>query len=131
MVFVKNNKGFTLVELIAVIVILALLSTIAVVSVTRYKQRAIENEKVTLRQNVISTFGIYRIDNGTYVNTPVPIDNFNATFTFNGEKCETIDGDIKYVYESSNSKKEIYCVRLICNGEEIINDYLTNSLCND
>ncbi|MDD5980297.1 MAG: type II secretion system protein [bacterium] len=126
----KNKKGFTLVELIAVIVILALISTIAVVSVTRYKQRAIEDEKVTLRQNVISTFGIYRIDNGTYVNTPVPIDNFNATFTFNGERCETVDGNIKFIY-ADGSQKEIYCVRLVCNGEEVINDYLTNSLCND
>lgn len=122
----KNNKGFTLVELIAVIVLLALLSTIAVVSVNRYKTRSIENERISLRQSVISTFGIYRIDHGTDVDTLINISDLEGTFTFNGEKCETIGGNIKYVYESASSQKEIYCVRLICNNEEVINDYLTN-----
>ena len=125
----KNNKGFTIIELMVVVAILGLLSTIAVMAFSRYKESAIEKERTSLRQNVISTFGMYRIDNGTSVNEKVSISNFDATFTFNGERCN-VGGDIKFIYESATSKKEIYCVKMYCNGVEVINDYLTNNLCN-
>ena len=137
----KNNKGFTIVELMVVVAILGLLGTIAVISVTRYRDNAIEKEKISLRQNVISTFNMYRIDNGIGVDTEVEINSFDATFNFNGEKCNAIEGKIKAVEEGETtdkngnsiySKKEIYCVQMKCNNEEnyIIDDYSTNSLCN-
>ena len=107
----KINKGFTIVELMAAIVILGLLSTIAVMSITRYKKNAIENERTSLRQNIVATFGMYRIDNGTSVNEEVKIKKFNATFTFNGKKCENISDEsvIKFV-QASGTNKETYCV---------------------
>lgn len=122
----KNKKGFTIVELMAVIVLLGLLSTIAVMSITRYKQSAIEKEKVSLRQNIISSFGMYRIDKGTSVNEKVELNEFDASFSFNGERCNPVGGDIKFIYESATSKKEIYCVKMYCNGIEVINDYEPN-----
>jgi len=127
----KNNKGFTIVELMAVIVLLGLLSTIAVMSITRYKENAIESEKTSLRQNIVATFGMYRIDNGTSVDEEVKIKKFNATFTFNGKRCENISDDsvIKFVQESGTSK-EIYCVRMYCNGIKVIDDSETNNNCN-
>lgn len=123
----KNSKGFTLVELLAVIVILGLLSSVAVVSIVKNKNSAIEKEKIALRQNVISTYNIYRIDNGSTLNKEVEIKDFNAIFTFNGEKCETVSGTIKFVYESDVIKQEVYCVKMFCNGEFIIDDYSSNS----
>lgn len=143
----KNNKGFTLVELMVVVAILGLLSAIAVISVTRYRENATEKEKISLRQNVISTFGIYRIDNGIGIDTEVNINEFDAIFNFNGERCTDIVGTIKAIEEGivkdeycnivkdkngnpTISKREVYCVEMTCNGIKVINDYETNCYCN-
>ena len=126
----KNNKGFTIVELMVVIAILGLLGTIAAISFTRYKENAIEKEKVTLRQNIISSFGMYRIDNGIGVGDPeTDLILLDGIFNFNGKKCDGLSGTIKVVQESTTSKKEIYCVQMKCNNEEpfIIDDYSENS----
>jgi len=139
----KNNKGFTLVELMVVVAILGLLSAIAVISVTRYRENATEKEKVSLRQNVISTFGMFRIDNGIGIDTTVEISEFDAIFNFNGERCTEIDGTIKAIEEgmvettdekgnkvSIYSHREVYCVEMTCNGIKVIDDYSQeDSLC--
>ena len=50
-------------------------------------------EKISLRQNVISTFNMYRIDNGIGVDTEVDISKFvnlcprNAIFVFQKPKA--------------------------------------------
>ena len=48
----KNRKGFTLVELIAVIVVIAIISTIAIVSYTTITQRTKEKEYDALVEKV-------------------------------------------------------------------------------
>lgn len=139
----KNNKGFTIVELMVVVAILGLLSAIAVISVTRYRDNAVEKEKISLRQNVISTFNMYRIDYGIGVDTEVDISKFvsefDAIFNFNGERCTEVGGTIKAIEEgivkdkNGNpiySKREVYCVEMTCNGIKVIDDYSQeDSLC--
>ena len=143
----KNNKGFTIVELMVVVAILGLLSAIAVISVTRYRDNAVEKEKISLRQNVISTFNMYRIDYGIGVDTEVDISKFvsefDAIFNFNGERCTEVGGTIKAIEEgmvettdekgnkvSIYSHREVYCVEMTCNGIKVIDDYSQeDSLC--
>lgn len=55
-----KNKGFTIMELMAVIVILGILSTLVVVSVSKYRQTVKEKELVNLRSTIESAYDNYR-----------------------------------------------------------------------
>ena len=55
-----KNKGFTIMELMAVIVILGILSTLAVVSVSKYRQTVKEKELVNLHSTIESAYDKYR-----------------------------------------------------------------------
>lgn len=55
-----KNKGFTIMELMAVIVILGILSTLAVVGVTKYRQTVKEKELVNLHSTIESAYDKYR-----------------------------------------------------------------------
>ena len=48
----KNNKGFTLIEILAAVTILAIISTISVVAVTRY----VEKTKVKSYETMYKVF---------------------------------------------------------------------------
>ena len=55
-----KNKGFTIMELMAVIVILGILSTLAVVSVSKYRQTVKEKELVNLHSTIEAAYDKYR-----------------------------------------------------------------------
>lgn len=55
-----NKKGFTFVELLAVIVILSIITTLTVVSYRSYTKQAKEKELVALRETIESAFNNYR-----------------------------------------------------------------------
>ena len=129
----KNRKGFTLVELLAVIVIISILVGLVVSSVSRYKNKAEEKEKKILRQNIISIFNNYRmemLEEGKVIKPGVKykykISNMDsdAIINYNGKKCNfnTSDtSDIFYI-KKEPSNEEVYCILFTCNGEIIIDD---------
>lgn len=124
----KNRKGFTLVELLAVIVIISILVGLVVTSVSRYKNKAEEKEKQTLRQNIISIFNNYRIEmleEGKVIKQDVTYEISNmdsdAIINYNGKKCNFDTSHISYTKKES-SKEEVYCILFTCNGEIIIDD---------
>lgn len=124
----KNRKGFTLVELLAVIVIISILVGLVVTSVSRYKSKAEEKEKQTLRQNIISIFNNYRIEmleNGEIVKqkTDYEISNMDsdAIINYNGKKCK-FDGSKIFYTKKKPSNEEVYCILFTCNGVKIIDD---------
>lgn len=178
----KNKKGFTIVELITVLLILALLSSIAIVSVTRIRHQANTKEIESLKSSIIDAFNNYRIENGVSKNTTTSIDKlqFDKTLTYNNNQCTLDENDtIKYIVkgdylgyfendvnddnrlkygvcmtnpttekdENGNtkiknqcdrykdniiipSKTEGFCIKLVCNGVTVIDDYSdTSSLC--
>lgn len=127
----KNRKGFTLVELLAVIVIISILVGLVVSSVSRYKNKAEEKEKKILRQNIISIFNNYRIEmleEGKVIKQKVTYKisdmDSDAIINYNGKKCNfnTSDtSDIFYI-KKEPSNEEVYCILFTCNGEIIIDD---------
>ena len=127
----KNRIGFTLVELLAVIVIISILVGLVVSSVSRYKNKAEEKEKKILRQNIISIFNNYRIEmleEGKVIKQKVTYKisdmDSDAIINYNGKKCNfnTSDtSDIFYI-KKEPSNEEVYCILFTCNGEIIIDD---------
>ena len=124
----KNRKGFTLVELLAVIVIISILVGLVVTSVSRYKSKAEEKEKQTLRQNIISIFNNYRIEmleigEKKKKKTDYKISNMDsdAIINYNGKKCK-FDGSKIFYTKKKPSNEEVYCILFTCNGEIIIDD---------
>ena len=124
----KNRKGFTLVELLAVIVIISILVGLVVSSVSRYKNKAEEKEKKILRQNIISIFNNYRIEmleEGKVikqdVNYKISDMDSDAIINYNGKKCTFGNSYIFYTKKES-SNEEVYCILFTCNGEIIIDD---------
>lgn len=57
-----GNKGFSLVEILAVIVIIGILSSIGVVAYSRYKEKAINDNMDALVRSTISAFDEYLMD---------------------------------------------------------------------
>lgn len=63
----KNNKGFTMVEILAAIVIMGLLTTIAIVSVSSVINKAEKNHYKTQEKNMIMAAKSYSQDNRNFL----------------------------------------------------------------
>lgn len=72
-----NKRGFTLVELLAVIVIIGILSTVASVEVFRYRKVANEKEAINLKSTIEDCYNEYRKD--SIINGR----NYSKNLTFN------------------------------------------------
>lgn len=98
-----KNKGFTIMELMAVIVILGILSTLAVVGVTKYRQTVKEKELVNLHSTIESAYDKYRsntIMSGGSASKEIDFNNiedddiFNkyfSDFTYSGNRLTKSD----------------------------------------
>ena len=92
-----KNKGFTIVELMAVIVILGILSSMAMISVSRYRKDVRDTDLVELHQTIDAAYDKYRQDNlvkgASYQKnlTFEGMDNYTfntyfSEFTFDGKR---------------------------------------------
>ena len=92
-----KNKGFTIVELMAVIVIQGLLSSMAMISVSRYRKDVRDTDLVELHQTIDAAYDKYRQDNlvkgASYKENltfeRMDKDTFNtyfSEFTFDGKR---------------------------------------------
>jgi len=59
----NKNKGFTIIELIVVITIIAVLSTIVIGSVNQYQAKARDTRRIADIRQIQKAFELYRIDN--------------------------------------------------------------------
>ena len=94
-----KNKGFTIVELMAVIVILGILSSMAMISVSKYRKDVRDTDLVELHQTIDAAYDKYRQDNLikgasyktnlTFEDKDMNNDTFNtyfSEFTFDGKR---------------------------------------------
>lgn len=104
-----NNKGFTLVEMLAVVVILGILATIMVPTVTTVIKKNKSDNYENLKKSVISAVKMYISDN-------------RYDITLDNQVC---GGDVKYreiqkIGEETISESRIKIDKLV------INNYLTD-----
>lgn len=92
-----KNKGFTIVELMAVIVILGILSSMAMISVSRYRKDVRDTDLVELHQTIDAAYDKYRQDNlvkgASYKENltfkemdNVTFNTYFSEFTFDGKR---------------------------------------------
>jgi len=66
---VASGRGFTIVELLIVIVVIAVLAAITIISYNGIQTRAENNKTIDVIQSYAKAFRLYSIDNGNYPST--------------------------------------------------------------
>lgn len=74
----KVFKGFTLIELIAVVVIVGILAAIAYPQYQKTKERALGREARANMELILAALKIYRMQNGEYYPASGTIDDINT-----------------------------------------------------
>ena len=64
MVMVKSRSGFTIVELLIVIVVIAILAAITTITYSNIQKRARDSHRKSDLSTLAKAYGLYRIDNG-------------------------------------------------------------------
>ncbi|MDD2907239.1 MAG: leucine-rich repeat domain-containing protein [Candidatus Gracilibacteria bacterium] len=103
----KNNKAFTLVELIVVITILAILGTIAFINLQGYSTSARDGKRVSDINNIMKKIGI-ESSKGTSLSTLITTTKTNSGLTINGQVGSSIQGTANFLAlkEDGNSFKD-------------------------
>lgn len=121
-----NKKGFTFVELLAVIVILSIITTLTVVSYKHYAKQAREDELIALRGTVESAYNNYR-SKMLYTNGIV---NNEVTFRFLVENNYIPKNfnynDVKFSANDLSDSK----IKVVTKGEMLNETYLNGGSCN-
>lgn len=80
MKFSKEKSGFTIVELLIVVVVIGILAAITIVAFSGIQNRARDTRRIDDASTIRKALELYRIDNGTYpsaINSNMPV-NANA-----------------------------------------------------
>lgn len=99
----KQQKGFTIVELLIVIVVIAILAAIAIVSYSGIQQRARDTERKSDLANLAKVISVYKVDNGSYA---------EGTCGYIEGTNHTGSGWLTWDYDGNGSNKSINdCLR--------------------
>lgn len=99
------RRGFTIVELLVVIVIIAILAAITVVAYNGIQTRANNSSRISEYNQWMKTFELYKIDNGTY--PTMPVGGYCLGTGFPGGKCRD------YLANNGNTLTEANSVPLM------------------
>ena len=127
-----NNKGFTMVELLAAVAILGILSGVAVMGVTRYREKVRQEAYETMEKSAYTAAQNYILDKGTVVSSsatsPTIINIIDLVDEGYLQNLEDPKAKGKYCHADSNVKvtktertgtaidEYTYLVTIKCNG---------------
>ena len=109
----KNNQGFTLIELIIVIAIIAVLATtiISVINPVEYQKVSRDTVRLSNLNSISQALELYFAENKSYPVAPLPSTTEDLS-EYNSRLAWVDPSGCKYVYENvGNSGYKIYSVK--------------------
>lgn len=97
----QKQTGFTIVELLIVVVVIAILAAISVVAYTGIQNRAYKSAVESDVTTVIKQLELLRVDSGRY---PRNASEFPAGFKFSKQAYDTTQNNIYYCYDIANDR---------------------------
>lgn len=104
-----KNRGFTIIEVLAVVVILGILSSVATISVSRYRKEVRDNELVNLHATIEAAYDNYRSSVIMSGGTPKTVIDFSVDTDIVSKYFSdlTYSGNRLSASDLSNSKLEM------------------------
>lgn len=124
-----NNKAFTLIEMLAAVTLLGILSTIAIVSYTKYQEKVRQEAYEAMEQSAFSAAQNYILDKGLNIpDNPAAMRISISTLVDEGYLNKLEDPEAKGSYCHSNSY--IYLTSMPQSGTTLKKDaYFVNINC--
>ncbi len=97
-----NRLGFTVVELLVVITIIGIISSLLIISYTIYRKNAENTQTATTAQSYINALNLYRLENNNYPTFPEGYACLGEGYDLAGDgtkKCQISPGTPPYVQE--------------------------------
>jgi type IV pilus assembly protein PilA len=101
----RNEKGFTLIELMIVIAIIGILAAIAIPQFSAYRVRAYNASAEADVRNLATSQEAYFVDHSKYTNTNTDLNAYGYQASANVTPTLTVDGtSTSYTIKATNSK---------------------------
>ena len=112
----RNSKGFTLIELMIVVVIIGILAALAIPRFTQASARAKEKEADGILKQVYTLQNAYYANNGTYANSSTNLQtvgwDYNTTAGLKNYQAPSISGSFPLTMTKISGATG-YCDRVI------------------
>lgn len=101
----KNKKGFTLVELVIVIAVIAILAAVLIPTFSGVIDKANQSKAMQQATNAYKEAYALAISDGEITAETIEVDNYNFAFTAGGASVTiTTDTDDGYTYSYADGK---------------------------